>query len=71
MTNLILATLALAGIGLDLTRQLLIAVGELAPDPDVEAALHAHRALADQLPVRDSLEHIQARTTSRRWKPWR
>ncbi|MGC5012583.1 hypothetical protein ACLQ2R_17605 [Streptosporangium sp. DT93] len=70
MTNLLLATLALAGIGLDLTRQLLIAVGELAPDPDVEAELLVHRQLVDRLPVRDGLKQIQARTTSRRWTPW-
>lgn len=73
MTALIIATLALAGVGLDVARQTLVALGELTPDPAVEAALRNHRALADRLPVGDALERIRSRTArrSRRWKPWR
>lgn len=73
MNDLIIATLLLAGVGLDIARQVLVAAGELTPDPAVEAALRNHRALADRLPVADALHRIRCRTAarrSRRWTPW-
>ncbi|WP_436759398.1 hypothetical protein [Streptosporangium sp. V21-05] len=73
MTDLIVATLTLTGVGLDAARQTLVAVGELEADPAVEAALLSHRRLADRFPVADALETIRSRTAqrSKRWMPWR
>jgi len=72
VNDLIIATLLLAGVGLDIARQVLVALGELTPDPAVEAALRNHRTLTDRLPVADALDRIRCRTAkrSRRWKPW-
>lgn len=72
MNDLIIATLLLAGVGLDIARQVLIAAGELTLTPAVEASLRTHLRAADQLPIRDALERIRTRTAkrSRRWTPW-
>ena len=71
MNDLIIATLTLAGVGLDAARQTLIAAGELTPPPVIEASLRTHLRAADQLPIRDGLERIRCRTArrSRRWTP--
>ncbi|GHE33187.1 hypothetical protein GCM10017673_40140 [Streptosporangium violaceochromogenes] len=53
MTNILLATLALGGLGLDITRQVLHAVGECRPDWDdpilVGRLTHALNVEAERL----------------------
>ncbi|MEU8040932.1 hypothetical protein [Streptosporangium sp. NPDC049078] len=65
MNDLIIATLLLAGVGLDIARQVLVAIGELEPDPAVEAALRTRLRSADRIPVADALERIRHRTARR------
>lgn len=62
MTNILLATLALGGLGLDITRQVLHAVGECRPDWSAELVLLTHRQAHDRLPVADGLDEIRRRT---------
>ncbi|GAA3027666.1 hypothetical protein [Streptosporangium longisporum] len=65
MNQLLLSVLALAGLGVDLTRQVLIGTGDLPMDPVVEATLAADRAVHDQLPVAEGLDQIRARIARR------
>lgn len=60
MTLLLLATLALSGIGLDIVRHILAAVGETSDDWDT--GLAAELAVVDRIPVADGLTEIRRRT---------